>query len=607
MRKKKRFTFHEYLKNLPPPIIFKYLVTQINAERKIISSKYIQKISDDFLTKNYLSTNFASLSTEAKKYCVATYLTGAGGLLHCSYPETHETLLSSFLIYSATNRENRKLDFGFQEIEEILADEFVSFLHDCAKVTIREDFSRALKPLPFFPLRCLNDFMVILLLALQGELRKRADSQLINSSMNRLHTLLQGDSRETSPEEYEPTNQPILDLLISYGLDNRLLSCPDKLYETSHEQITNWLSRPYQDMYQHFIDYAVAYMGEWNISLLQTLLSSYPDTWYSFSFLPEAGQEFLNCKLSILHYVGLIDMVQLEEAIYFKHHPPVIPQNYLNVQNKVTILPDFSALIPQETSPQTLYAFCQCGSLNSLDQVYQGSITRTSIIQSLTNGVSGPDIEKYLHSWETPRNIIETVKEWIREFSRLSIINTEIIASFDEQTSAQLKAYQPIKDFINEVSCTSVFTIKKGYERYVHEILKKMGFDPRIPDSKTTKGNLNPDIFVFDEIEELTLSLDFTTKEKPVQYTSTVGKYGEELKELDLNETYHVIDYALLTGNILRIEYVGCPDLEAGVYSFTPLKVKNCLDAEVEGKLETGETIKCFKVKKIKKIGVKSQ
>jgi hypothetical protein len=65
----------------------------------------------------------------------------------------------------------------------------------------------------------------------------------------------------------------------------------------------------------------------------------------------------------------------------------------------------------------------------------------------------------------------------------------------------------------------------------------------------------------------------------------------------------HVIDYAILTGQELMIDYSGSPLLRKGVYKTTPFSRTGGAEPLLEGTL-TGGRKKRFHVSKIYRIGV---
>ena len=257
--------------------------------------------------------------------------------------------------------------------------------------------------------------------------------------------------------------------------------------------------------------------------------------------------------------------------------------------------------------PETLYTFSLLGAISKLDRVYKGIIDQSTVNESLSRGVKDDVLLSHLGKWGAPKNVISTVKEWIREYLRLCIIKGDMIVTLDEKTSMQISSYGPLRGIIEPVNADSVFHVKKGREKEVLDLLIAMGFDPRVPEVQHPKPVPAQSILAEDFDEELTLSLDFEVEAKRKSRPMPSGKYSEELKELSINELFHVIDYAILMGHSLRLEYEGSPYLKQGIYTIIPIKLENGVEPYIEGKSESSGALKKYYIKRIKRIGVRSQ
>lgn len=82
------------------------------------------------------------------------------------------------------------------------------------------------------------------------------------------------------------------------------------------------------------------------------------------------------------------------------------------------------------------------------------------------------------------------------------------------------------------------------------------------------------------------------------------GKYGERLKELDINDMLHVLDYAVLMGQNATIEYLGSPRVRTGTYQVRPVAVHKAQEPLLEAETGPKKARKTFLVRKIAKIGV---
>jgi ribulose bisphosphate carboxylase small subunit len=224
----------------------------------------------------------------------------------------------------------------------------------------------------------------------------------------------------------------------------------------------------------------------------------------------------------------------------------------------------------------------------------------------LTFGIKGGELLRNLASWGTPENVIETVREWIREYSRLYVLAADFIVVCDQKTSSQLSSFQPLMGMMEPVEAYSVFRIKRGNEKEVRELLEEMGFDPRVPEQPASDPV--PEVIHALEGEydpEYELLFDLQEKKEEQTRSMKTGKYSEELKALDLNEIHHVIHYALLMGYQLKFEYAGSPHIKRGEYTVTPVSVTADKEPALEAK-KNGEAVKKYYIQRIVRIGVKS-
>ncbi len=599
MKRFRRLTFGEYIKELPSSIVFRNLLKEKKKERRIISTGLIDTIKKEFTSGDSLKTRFDTLGYEVKKICALSYLFGSGGLKAVEFERYHEELLNSFLIYSAHDKYGANYYFGFRDIEKMLGDRLAAFLFESAKT------EADVKPAPFLNMRCLNDFTVVLVQALKGVLKRKRDGGLVTAVVTELKKRLHATVETCLFGKKEKDIAQVINLLLAYGTNRGFLSEGEKSYSTTDEQIHDWLSRAYQDSYKDFNDFVIDYCGICSVVLFDKVLDTAGDSWLSSSFFPVSCREKAIAILQVFHYMGVIEALSGGSDILWRRNSTVIDFCKDTSGQKVIILPEFSAILPQEVLPVTLYTFSLSGIILRLDVVYKGCIDRNTVNESLSRGVKEDVLISHLSSWGAPENIITTVKEWIREFSRLCMIDAATIITFGEKTGKQISSYYPLSDIIEPVNAESVFVVKKGREKEARDLLINMGFDPRVPEIQQPEPVPAVKMLMEDIDEELTLSLEFRAESKALSRTVPSGKYSEELKELEVNEMLHVIDYAILMGHSVKIEYEGSPYLKQGQYTVAPLKLVNGTEPYVEGKIETSGITKKYYIKKIKRIGVR--
>ena len=247
------------------------------------------------------------------------------------------------------------------------------------------------------------------------------------------------------------------------------------------------------------------------------------------------------------------------------------------------VLPDFTAVLPQETPPEQLYRFGHVALLHSLDRVYKGAIHRSTLNDSLARGTEAATILSWLAEWNTPANVVETLREWIREYYRLYIADEPVLVSCDEKVTGEIASYEPLAGLIERVPAVAVFRIKPGAGESVRQVLSSMGYDYRMPTVEppgaghVQRRAARPDAAnVFEPV--------VFGSGRPAENAMLKGKkYGSGLKALDLNETMHIIDYAILTGHELTVEYGGSPLIKKGLYTFFPTAISGSAEPMLDG------------------------
>ena len=312
--------------------------------------------------------------------------------------------------------------------------------------------------------------------------------------------------------------------------------------------------------------------------------------------------------LRVLHWTGLVETGTAGPETLFKsagERPVGVAQHATGPQGTgAMVLPDFSVVISQEARPGLLYRFARLGAFQSLDRVYKAALDRDILNDSLAHGLDGETMVGWLAEWQAPSNVLTTVREWIREFNRLYIAETPLLVAADEKVAYQVGAYEPLRRLLSPIPAHTVFRIKRGCEEEAQQIIAGMGFDCRMPD---------PDRGRVDEAAGAESGPDENGWEPVVRteddasansVTMRGKKYGAGLKKLDLNETIHIIDYAILTGAELEFEYDGSPLLKKGVYTVTPVSCTKGGEPMLEATTGEGNRKKHFCVRKICAIGV---
>lgn len=585
--------FTDYIKKLPPQWVIEHFLKGSEGPRKVLSSSMIEDAVRKFSTPENLCKKYLQLPSDLQYRCAQVYLSGDHGVTLKTSNPFEDPLLLTFFTYAAILNDGTVRIFGFNQFEKHLRLEFVKVLY---KVSVVEHFP---PPSETIPWRVLNDIATIAGLCLQGSIAKKRNGGINRTSMNLLKKLVStGIALNTKKSEY------VYSVAIAYLQKERMVIETETDYRLVLPAFSMWLTEKITDRLHGIESFCFEYSGGWNRELILALIKS-SNNWISCRIFPEQDQPEAIDALYAIWFSGLIDLQYKGEEIVFSKSKHAEKKS-MEEKQEIIVMPNFSTIIPQEVDPAELFRFNELGLLQSFDRVYWGKISKQSILNSCTRGVDPAQILQRLNNWKTPLNVLETVREWIREFLRLYITDQNMLVSSDEKVTMQINSYDPIRSFIEPVSAHAVFRIKKGSEEKVREILQNLGFDTRMPGQDKSAESMQQ--ISQETVAPLTTGWKpITEVEKPVEQTPSPmrgTKYGSELKVLDTSEIVHVIDYAILTGGVVSFDYEGSPYLKQGIYTVKPLSFQKGIDPAFEGEVSRTKSKKMFYLRKIRKIGV---
>jgi hypothetical protein len=596
-----QMTFEHYLSLLPPDIVFKKFLVGLDHKRRILSSSYLSEIARQAGHEKPLRDRFRRLSPEARVTCSLVYLYGRRGYTVHGLKGFEDELLSSFLVYAGRDEAGAVRYFGFDEFERRLLPCVTAEIIDKTKTAAPRASA------PFNRFRSLYDVTMLAVLASDGMLaktKKGTFSKLSESVMKKfLHALREPLFRS---EEAGGVTSLVMTLLFDYVVSRGLLLVKDLAFLPVAGHILAWLKVPLTERYSDFCDVAFEHVPLWSSTVLDALFEQPQQNWLSTQQLPEGQRRQAETMVALLHYCGILDVQKSGGHLIFSKAPQSTVQDALLAQNSartVVILPDFSAVLGQEIEPQDLYWFSRVGTLQSFDRVFKGMIRRETINNSLSEGFSGAQCVEWLTGWRAPDNVVSTVKEWIREFSRIYFTTDAAIVSFEEKATRQILSYQPLRRLVEPVRADCVFRIRNGHENEVRRILTGMGFDPRVPAELHEKLPKQEPADLADAPLVVPV-VHFEQGEAAVPHTLREGKYSQTLKELDISNMLHVLEYAILMGQAVSFEYAGSSFIRKGPYTVRPQSVHKAPEPSLEGTVLPKGTKKKFLLKSIVKIGV---
>jgi hypothetical protein len=460
-----------------------------------------------------------------------------------------------------------------------------------------------------WPWRVLNDLVVLLAMVTRGDVKKTKAEALAKSS-----SLLLKDVLNCANVPWRQEFHKTVFMLMEYGLARGFIRESGEEFVEDRERLRQWLSAPPADSHEDLVSFCLEGHMPWNWSFLRTALSVDAKQWLSTANVPVPCRSTLLDALRVADCLGVVDLVRTGETVLFRLSPNLDILDGADAPDsppvKITIMPDFKVLIPAEARPSDLHSFCRLGTISALDQVYRGAILRESVCGSLAAGCESGELVEWLQHWRAPANVVETVREWIREFGRLSLTGDTVIVSSDPKVTAVLGTYGPLQGLIFPMPADAVFRIRPGRERYVADILKGLGYDhrtPRLPDMHAADQD-GDDLLIDQEApEEVQILHDLPSvdADQPVEIRGS--KYNSTLRERDVGEIMQLIDYSVLMGHNLKFEYEGSGPIRKATYTVVPVSYSKGGDPVLEAEDTNTGTRKRYLLASIKRIGVTEQ
>jgi hypothetical protein len=600
--------FRDYVKKLPHQWILDNLICGGDKTRRILSSAMIEEAVSKFSCEASLIRRFEELPNSLKLKCSQVYLMGGNGLtLPAANDLLNDSLLSSLLVFAAQNRASTKF-FGFDEFEPILRPLMAKTLVQAGLSTKANAKNAAV-----CPWRPLNDVSAVCSMVFHNLLKRSRYGGISRSGLNQLKHLVHDSTLtgkgKADKEEYHPAG-----FLIGYCQKEAFVVAVESGYALDLPLFKAWLKKSVKARLSGIMGYASVFCDYFGFALLQEMLHICGTSPLSVkSISEEQDRETLLQALKVFDFLGYLSLDESNSDMFFtpcrftsSEDPDKLLSNHKTVS--MIIMPDFSVIIPQEVSPSELFDYANIGILKFFDKVYKGQINRQSVCNAMSRGVDDTDMRLWLLKRTSPANVLSTVEEWCREFSRLYVCHDTILVSSNEKVTLQLSAYEQLREHLTQVSAHTVFRIRSGSEQKIFDILEKLGFDPRTPDEQPAVIPCVENQMAAPVEKSWKALTDFPSA-GAAESTLTMRrtKYGSELKALDISEMTHVVDYAILTAQQIIIDYEGSSLIKQNVYTILPLSLQKGPEPVIEAQLLRSKTRKMFFLRKVKRIGVVQQ
>ena len=598
MQIESRLKFSEYLKKLSPAQVFELLATDKSTKPTILSTNRLNSMAKENMQEERVLERFELLGDDAKQALLAIYLSGDCGIDVDFSESIRVELLNSLFVYSIRDDSGYELLLGFLDCDTIMHDLII----DNMKLFFASEDS--VEANSFYQYRVVSDLLLILHLAGKGALKLKKDGDFMQATIDALTVQLHIGVDTTL---FVPPAKAIrygAKFLISFAESIGILYLDKQVYRPVLDTIDSWVTKSPDTLFTDMQTFLKTYVGNWNLDILKKIIdddSIVINTTSSFAF---AGERSVS-GLQLLHYLGIFGATNIDDTVFWGVDCKRWESE--DLAGTVIIMPDFSVLVSQMASPEILNQFLLVGDVIGLDGVYKGSLNRDAIFNSLSSGVNESRIYNFLERWSAPSNIITTVKEWAREFNRVSMIDGSAVVVGDNSTSQALLQHPELMDLVEKIEVETLFSVKKGNEKRVASMLLELGFDIRVRGEDVTEKDsltLNEILNSSPSKKEFTVTTEFAKKETVVENYGGGGKYSGVMKSLDLNDLHHVIEYAKLMDLPIKFEYSGTEDIDKGVYQVIPLKIVNTDKGYVDGKSEDGNLRKLFVIDSIEKIAV---
>jgi len=455
---------------------------------------------------------------------------------------------------------------------------------------------------------CCNDIAIIASLAASRTLVKKRSGRVGVAVLQQIRKLV-----HTGEFNKNEDIESLLLTVCGYGGSEGFFIEDEEGFRLVKGRFEEWLGYPVEEQIGSVCAWTKENRCTWNMDLFEAICTEAGRGWLSSAVFSACDEATVREALCALKFVGMVDVCRQGDDLLFRRSAgDKTTAQGQTASHTVVVMADFTVVVPQESLPETVYDFSRICRIDSFDRVYHGTIDKSALTEALSSGMKPQRIVSLLERWNSPANVVESVREWIREFGRLSLPPESVLLAGDENVRWQIEGFPKLSALLERVEAHTVFRIKPGCEQTVRDLVRMMGFDERMApiataDSSEEAPPEQPLPALFENGPTWSL---VTEKESPeIRKSAPVSgsKYGAQLKALDLSETVQVIDYAILTGQRIVFTYEGSPYVRKGIYTVTPHLCSKGVEPLLDGELQRSASRKQFYVNKISSIGVVPQ
>jgi len=578
----------EYVKQLPSKVFLEHFSDFIGSNGGILSESRIKRMLDQFVHSDEPLKRFATLADAQKIDVILGYILADKGFEDGSR-ENQRALARTFLVAcSQFGQDNDAALHGFTELKPKLLEAMKEFIGAGKLCSAPE---RKL----WGQYHELCDLAVLLGGIASSHVQWTKTGSLTKSTRLYLKKILHCWRSRWGTDNYHTVSM-LTDFLGTQGL----LIKNEQTYKVSADAENFFVNHDTAQIRKELRHYICTQHLGLDVEMFFALFPPVedPGSWYNCPALTQCPA-FVKI-LRMLEACALVVVCSSADALLFRPVPQIEDEQ----TTTPTILADFSVFVGPEVTPQLLYSLHALMQFTTFDRVYKGHISQAIINDSLARFATAEDIQSLLQQFKAPNNVWESVKEWIRQFERISFFEGNALLVNDPGVAEQLAQHPEFHSLLEHIPIASFFRFKNKHTDFVRQKLAELGFDLRAP-QRERPGTPVEELVRFYPDRGTTFKVNELVFQDAALVKGQGNKYGAELKKREISELLHVLEYAVLMNNKVRFSYRGSPYIKSGEYTVWPLNFTRGANATFEARIVGAKsTAKHFVIESIDKIGI---
>ena len=558
--------FAQYIRKISSTLLYDHLLE--DSAKNVLSESVYASIETRLLSLEGVTQRVASCSEEEREFLYEIYLSGEVGVIS-ENEEQSQVVLSTFLVYEAIGDDEKHRLFGFGDLVPIVAQYMQQYSSNTPEIQ---------PPLFFAPIL---DTVILLDHIKAGRVQLKQDLDFMKSSVDSVF-----ETTTLSQSPLSLTEKRLL-LKVLIGALQDLDFIVQQGREFSLTLTGSSFAQNSTAAFEQFSQEVLHSKNIGNTQFIEALLLK-----GTSAELIEVTPTTAALESVTLHILQWLTHITVHEGLV-----SLRPDTHEYHQQEVGhLMPDFSLIIPPEIIPQSLFSILQLSDITSVDMIYHAKILREKVLETLSRGITSPEIDTLLRKWNAPESICHTVQEWAESYSQLFFDQGAFLAVRPEHEST-MQAIEEVHELLEPITEFRVFKVKEGMESVLQARLIERGFDIRKPKSHAELyhvANHTPAEEGQLHTPNYTPSLEGQKEES----VSKAGRYGGTPRKVTQDEIQKLVRYALLMDEQLIVYLTG----EELPHVFTPTEIRTGTAGFISGTSEEGSDVQ-FPIASIDKMG----